>query len=438
MAEVRAFRAWRYDLGRAGPLSDLIAPPYDVIDADLQQALYERSPYNVVRLILNKEEPGDDETHNRYTRAARFLRDWQQQGILIQDSARSLYVYHQEFTWEGRNYLRRGFLACVRLEPLGRGQIYPHEETLPGPKADRLQLLRAVGMNLSPVFGLYPDTEGQVQALLDAAIARTLPLEAVDHLGVHHRLWTVSAQHLVSEVVGLMGPRPIFLADGHHRYETALRYREERQAAGEARDPEAPVHFILMMLVSLSDPGLLILPTHRLLSGLPALPAPQWRQLLEPHFHCEEVGQGEAGLRAAWELLDEEQDWLAFASVADQRWQVAHFETPQVMAELAPEHSPAWRRLAVAVLHQLVLGRLLPQRWGQTPTCQYVHTLAEVADALRQGRCQAAVLVPPVRREDVAQIAGNREKMPPKSTYFFPKVYSGLVFHSLKKNSVRS
>src|SRR5438105_10411895 len=154
MAEIRAFRAYRYDLGRVGTLSDVVAPPYDVIDPALQQSLYDRSPYNVIRLILNKETPADTEADNRYTRAARCLRDWQQEGVLLQDSARGLYVYHQEFEVEGRRHTRRGFLARVRLEPFGQGRIYPHEETMAGPKEDRLKLFRATAMNLSPVFGL--------------------------------------------------------------------------------------------------------------------------------------------------------------------------------------------------------------------------------------------------------------------------------------------
>src|SRR5438094_171322 len=166
MAEIRAFRAFRYDLGRVGTLGDVIAPPYDVIDPALQEALYAKSPYNVIRLILNKEAPSDTEADNRYTRAARCLREWQQEGILTQDSARSLYVYHQEFEVEGQRHTRRGFLARVRLERFGEGKIYPHEETLSGPKADRLKLFRATAMNLSPVFGLYSDEHGAVHAQL--------------------------------------------------------------------------------------------------------------------------------------------------------------------------------------------------------------------------------------------------------------------------------
>jgi uncharacterized protein (DUF1015 family) len=399
----------------------------------LQQALYDRSPYNVIRLILNKEEPGDGEANNRYTRAAACLREWQRQGVLVQDSARALYVYHQEFEVEGKRFVRRGFMARVRLEPFGQGRIYPHEETLAGPKADRLKLFRATAMNLSQVFGLYPDEGGEVQAQLDAAVARALPLEATDHLGVVSRLWPVTDQHVVSAVTGLMGPRPVFIADGHHRYETALRYLEERRAAGEARDPEAAPNFVLMMLVCMSDPGLVILPTHRLVSGLPGLTAEALRAKLGEHFVCETVGRGDAGAREAWELIeaDGSQGLLGFGTVADGVWQTARFKTPGVMAELARQHSDAWRGLAVAVLHELVLGRLLA---GGPLQCRYVHLLREVTEAAAAGQCQLAALVPPASMRHVEQIAGNLEKMPPKSTYFYPKLLSGLLFNSLKGN----
>src|SRR5436190_13350837 len=304
MADIRAFRAYRYDLGRVGALGDVIAPPYDVIDPALQDALYRRSPYNVVRLILNKEEPGDNDNSNRYTRAAGCLRDWQREGVLVQDSARALYVYHQDFEVEGKRYTRRGFMARARLEPFGQGKVFPHEETLAGPKADRLKLFRATAMNLSQIFGLYPDADGAVQAQLDATVGRALPLEATDHLGVVSRLWPVTDQKVVSAVTGLIGPKPVFSADGHHRYETRLRYLEERRAAGEVRDDEAAPNFVLMMLVSMSDPGLIILPTHRLVSGLPALTAEQLRGALGEHFQVETVGQGPQGARDAWELLE--------------------------------------------------------------------------------------------------------------------------------------
>src|SRR5262249_33431987 len=336
MADVRAFRAFRYDLGRVGALGDVVAPPYDVIGPELQEALYAKSPYNVVRLILNKEQPGDTERDNRYSRAANFLRDWQRDGVLTQDSARSLYAYHQEFEAEGRpgepprRVVRRGFLARVRLEPLGPGRVYAPEEARPGPQADRLKLFHATGMNLSPVFGLYPDEAGAVQGLLERAVGRSLPLEATDHLGVVSRLWPVSDQHVVSQVAGLMGPRPVFIADGHHRYETGLRYLEDQRAAGEVPNDEAPANFILMLLVGMSDPGLLIQPTHRVVSGIPALGADRLREALAGHFDCETVGRGDDAAADAWELIRGDGGLLGFGTAADGVWQTARLRTPEV------------------------------------------------------------------------------------------------------------
>jgi uncharacterized protein (DUF1015 family) len=436
MADIRAFRAYRYDLGRVGALSDVVAPPYDVIDPALQEALYRRSPYNVIRLILNREEPTDGEADNRYTRAARFLRDWQADDVLVQDSARALYVCHQEFEVEGRRHTRKGFLARVRLEPLGQGRVYAHEETLAGPKADRLRLFHATGMNLSPVFSLYPDPQGEVSACLDEAVRRSLPIEAADHLGVVSRLWPVTDQHVASVVTGLMSPRPLFIADGHHRYETGLRYLEERRQAGEVRDDEAAANFILMMLVGMSDPGLVILPTHRLVSGLPGVSAEQLAGLLAPHFQVERVGTGPAGAREAWEQIEADggQDLLGFGTTADGVWQTARLRDREVMGRLAAEHSPAWRGLAVSVLHVLVLDHLLARGLGAAGSCRYVHLLGEVTEAVAARQCQLAALVPPAAMGHVEQIAGNLEKMPPKSTYFYPKLLSGLLFNPLKSS----
>ncbi len=423
MADIQAFRAFRYDLGRAGALSDLIAPPYDVIDPALQEALYQRSPYNVIRVDLSKETPGDTDANNRYTRAAQALRDWRREGIIVQDSARSLYVYHQEFEVEGQRFTRRGFMARVRLEPFGSGRIFPHEQTLSGPKEDRLKLTQATAMNLSQVFGLFPDGEEGVQSRLDAAIGRALPLEACDHLGVISRLWPVTDQGVVSAVTGLMGPKPIFIADGHHRYETALRYLDESRQKGDVAGPDSPANFVLMMLVSMQDPGLIILPTHRLVSGIGPLTSAQLRSLLGEHFEMETVGQGDVGAREAWELIEAHggQDLLGFGTMADDHWHIARFRSPPMMADLAPEHSAAWRGLGVSILHVAVLEKLLPAAGRGPAVCRYVHLLREVTEAANAKQCQLAVLVPPATMSHVEQIAGNLEKMPPKSTYFYQR-----------------
>ena len=433
MADIRAFRGFRYDLGTVGSLAQVVAPPYDVIDASLQQALYDASPYNAIRVELTRDEPGDNETTNKYTRAASTLVDWISAGVLRQDTARSFYVYEQEFTVEGKTFTRRGFFARVRLEPFGTGRIFPHEQTLAGPKEDRLRLYRATGFNLSPIFGLYPDN-GEVMACLEPLIRRQPPIEAVDHLGVVNRLWTVTDSAAISRVIGLMGPKPVFIADGHHRYETGLRYLDERRAAGEVADDEAPANFCLMMLVGMSDPGLIILPTHRLVSGFPGLTTATVKAALAAEFEI--VGEFGSDAAACWEhlQLQDSPSVLGFGTVADGQWFAAKFTRPEAMAAVAPEQSTRWRELAVSVLHKLVLESRLCQATGGTPRCQYVHLLQEVTDAMAKGSCDLAVLVPPVTMADVEAIAGQRETMPPKSTYFYPKILTGMVFNSLKKD----
>jgi uncharacterized protein (DUF1015 family) len=258
-------------------------------------------------------------------------------------------------------------------------------------------------------------------------------------LGVVHRLWPLTDQQLVSRLTGLLGPKPIFIADGHHRYETGLKYLEERRAARDpqAIQPDSAANFILMMLVSMSDPGLVILPTHRLISGLPTLTSEHLRNLMSKHFLMEKIGRGEEGARNTWDLLEAEgsQEALGFGTVGDGVWQIGRFiGDPKIMEKLSSEHSLEWRSLAVSLLHVLVLSKLLSEEFRRPLELRYVHLLQEVHEAVTSKSCQLAVLVPPATMQHVEQIAGNREKMPPKSTYFYPKLLSGLVFNPLTGN----
>lgn len=434
MPEIRPFRGVRYDVARVGTLSDVVAPPYDVIDPALQDRLYQASPYNIVRLELNREEPTDSPSQDRYARAARFLRDWLRQGILRQDDHPALYVYHQTFEIEGRSYSRQGFLARVRLEPIGQGKIYPHEQTLAGPKADRLALYRATGFNLSPVFGLYPDPSGEVQRLIESAHYDHAPLVATDHLGVENRLWLVTDQEAHTSIGGLMASKPIFIADGHHRYETGLKFREELAASGQIMGPDDPSNFCLMMLVGMSDPGLKILPTHRLVSGFAGVTTDQLAERLAPEFEVRSCGEGEAGCLAAWKAIEEagDQDLLGFGTTAQNRWLVARLRSDATMDRLARDHGPDWRSLGVSILHVLVLDHLLAGL-GQA-SCRYVHSIGEVTADFASRGSDLACLVAPARMSHVESIASNLETMPPKSTYFYPKLLTGLVLNTLRRS----
>ncbi|MEK6235718.1 MAG: DUF1015 domain-containing protein, partial [Planctomycetales bacterium] len=298
MADIQAFNGIRYDLGHVGSLGDVIAPPYDVIDDAFQDALYKKHPANVVRLILNRSEPGDSED-DRYRRAAKFYKDWRSQGLLFSEARSSLYVYHQEFDYGGQSFCRRGFMARVRLEPFGEGKIYPHEETHSAAKADRLKLINSCRANMSQIFGLYPDSDNAVQNALDANVIDKTPLQATDHLGVVHRMWMADDPTIIAQAVSLMVEKPLFIADGHHRYETALNYRNELAAKGPL-DPEHPANFVLMMMIGMGDPGLVVYPTHRLFRGLPEMDSDDLIAKLGDCFTTRIAGEGSDLAEVVW------------------------------------------------------------------------------------------------------------------------------------------
>lgn len=432
MPEIRAFRGVRYDMTLVGALSDVVAPPYDVIDSALQDKLYASSPYNVIRLELNKPEPDDAPGDDRYSRSAKFLKDWRRAGVLREDNEPALYLHDQTYSVDGKSFTRTGFMARVRLEAFGKGRIYPHEQTLSGPKADRLSLYNATGFNLSPVFGLYPDEGNSViQALIAGRRDRT-PLEATDHLGVVHRLWPITDAAAITAVGGLMADKSIFIADGHHRYETGLKYRDDLAAQGEVSGADDPANFVMMMLVSMSDPGLLILPTHRLVKGYPGLTSEKLAELLAPEFDVKVVGEGDGAAKAAWEEIEMggDQDVLGFGTVADGKYVLARLRSDLTMDKLAAEHGPDWRALGVSILHVLVLDHLLASL-GKAE-CRYVHLIDEVNVATEAKECDLACLVPAAKMEHVEAIASNLEKMPPKSTYFYPKILTGVILNNLR------
>jgi uncharacterized protein (DUF1015 family) len=448
MPTVAPFRALRYDLKHVGALSNVICPPYDVIDANLQNQLYKLHPANVIRAELNRDEPGDDDGNNRYTRAAKFLKNWRDEGVLYEEPRPAVYVYHQTFRAEGQMHTRRGFMVRCQLERFGEGKIYPHEETLSGPKQDRLLLTRACRANLSQIFGLFPDEANAAQELLEKPVAGQTPVEATDHLGVVHRMWTVIDDAVISQLNGIMGPKPMFIADGHHRYETACNYRDELAAAGKLT-PDHPANHVLMMCVGMSDPGLLVLPTHRLFRGLPKMDSQQLTGKLEPYFTTRVAGEGADLAATLWDGIEAagDQGVIGFYTAEDERWTIAKATDAgrKKMAEIAPEHSADWQGLGVSLLHRLVVESLL----GATdlPKPKYVHSVGEVVESLESGdtatrdatgvmgqggRFELAALVMPATVDHIRAISQHNERMPAKSTYFYPKLVGGLVINPLE------
>jgi uncharacterized protein (DUF1015 family) len=453
MPDIQALHGVRYDLGHVGSLSNVIAPPYDVIDAELQQKLYDKHPANVVRLILNKDEPGDNEQNNRYTRAARQMRVWLREGVLFTEAQPAIYVYHQVFNEGGVEHTRRGFMSRCRLERFGEGNIFPHEETHGAAKADRLKLWGACKANLSQIFSIFPDPQNEAQSILEAATNGVAPLESTDHLGVIHRLWPVSDVPTITAAIAAMGDRPVYIADGHHRYETACNYRDqlavELAQRGETLSPEHPANFVLMMFVSMSDPGMLVLPTHRLFRGLPAMTSAQLCERLDDSFETEPAGTGPERARSLWEEIEAEGDQatIGLYTAADNQWTLARLTDAgrERMAEAASEHSDDWQGLGVSILHRLIVDTLLDS--PKLPAPKYVRDIEEVVQGLKEGdaagrdatgqtgfggRFELAALVMSATVEHIRAISSHGERMPAKSTYFYPKLLSGLVINPLE------
>ncbi len=444
MPHIKAFRGLRYNLAQVGSLSDVVAPPYDVVDGELQARLYANSPFNFIRLELTKPEPGDADPSAVYGRASTLYRQWQRDGVLQPEPDPAIYVYHQVFDYAGRTYTRRGFMARIKLVRFGEGNIYPHEQTHAKAKDDRLRLTRACQANLSQIFGIYPDPENEAQSLLESHIAGAAALECTDHLGVTHRLWPVSDVNLINRVAGIVDAKPMFVADGHHRYETACNYRDELAAAADGTLPDNhPAQSVLSMLISMDDPGLIVLPTHRLIHGCTEMDSEQLRIRVGDCFDCENVGAGPGAAGAVWKHIEDidEQAVFGIYTAKDQVWTLlnAKAAASDRMRSIAPNQSDDWRGLGVAILHHLIFEDLLGLHEKELPKPTYVHQVDEVVAGL-EGRLEGnlhyplAALVMPATVNDIRAVSLHNERMPAKSTYFYPKLLSGLVVNPLDAN----
>jgi uncharacterized protein (DUF1015 family) len=441
MAGIRPFRGVRYDPAHVPDLSRAVTQPYDKITGELQTSYYEQSPYNYVRLILGRREPGDDELHNVYTRARDAYADWRKQGVLAQEAQPALYVYQQTYTLpDGRMRTRKAFLAALQLTPFEEGTVLPHERTLSGPKQDRLNLFRATGVNFEPVFLLYPDPDNRINSLLDAAVADRAPDADVHELyeqDVRQQMWVITDPALVEQVVAEMAPkRRLIIADGHHRYETALNYREERhaQAGTTGHGGPTPYDYALAALVSMEDPGLTILPTHRLVHSYTKMSAATLLDRAAEYFDIRPMPNRAALAAAMREHQTTGQADVAFGFDTGTQQSLWTLRDLAVMDELAPDRGPSWRQLDVSVLHELVLERLLgltKDSITRQENLQYLREPEPGYTALDRGEAQFLFLLNPTRMSQVAACAEAGEKMPQKSTDFYPKMISGLVLYPL-------
>lgn len=435
MPKIEAFPGYRYHVSQVGSLSTVVAPPYDVIDEKLQDELYTKHPNNVVRLILNKISKEDTELDNRYTRSAQTLNQWKENGVLVQEDKPAIYVYHQTYEVAGKKYVRKGFMCRCEAVPFGQGMVFPHEQTLSGPKMDRLMLTTACKTNFSQIFGLYPDADNDVQTILEESLEGLDVSEATDHLGVLHQMWVVTDPTTIGKVTEAMGPKPIFIADGHHRYETACNYRKQIVQTGELT-PDHPANFVLMVCIAMEDPGLIVLPTHRLFRNVPYFSQQDLIEKLGDCFRITTIGDGGILAQRAWSHIElaDRQDNIALYTGKDGRWSLIQMTQAgkAKMDAIASDHHPEWRELGVAILHRLVIDTLLGLEGHDKP--RYVHQVSEVVDGLRdqEEEFPLAALVMPATVSQIQTLSMLGERMPAKSTYFYPKLITGFVFNPLE------
>ena len=435
MADILSFRAFRYDRQQV-PLAHVVTQPYDKITPALQDRYYAASPHNLVRILLGRREAGDDAENNVYSRAAAYFRDWRQQGILRQDSLPSLYVYSQCFRLPGSSteLERRGFIALGRIEDYSAGVVYRHEQTLAKPKADRLDLLRATRAHFGQLFMLYEDS-GQIESLL--AIPTDPAISVKDEYDVLHRVWQITDKHLIDSVQRAMSDKKLIIADGHHRYETALTYRNERRAADSSAMERgmAPYDFVMMTLVNMNSPALLILPTHRVVHGLASFSEETFRYATQPFFDVEAIDPSVDASRATAMLRESGRAGTSILAVTANRAFLLHHPNPNSTAQIEGL-SMRQRALDVVQLHKCLLEKVLNLSEESIRNQQNLSYVRDASEALSQvrgpsARANVAFLMNPCRMSQVRDIAFAGEVMPQKSTDFYPKLLSGLTIYAL-------
>lgn len=431
MANIRPFRGLRYNPDKNCDLSDVITAPYDRIHEPEQAAYYEQSAYNITRIIQGKHTPEDDAINNVYTRAQCYVRNWRAEGILIRDPEPALYVIEQRFTTpDGTEHVRLGLTAALELTRFDEGAVLPHEYTMRGPKVDRLSLTVATQTAWGHIFILYPDAQAEISKLIQPFLDAHMPAIVYDKViepDVEQSFWVVTDPEIIAAVTNAMAAHgPLIIADGHHRYETALSYRDDMRK----QHPDAPVdaafNYVLTTLVSMDDPGLVVLPTHRLIHSYAEMGSKALLSALEPYFDIMPLADM-AQLQSAMAEATLEQPRFGFY---DSAYSLLTLKSLSTMVELLPNRDPNFRKLDVTVLHEVIIEKamgLSKESVVRRENLTYLRDPAPGLAAVDQGKANFLFLLNPTRMAQVHACTAAGERMPQKSTDFYPKIVSGLV-----------
>ena len=430
MADIIPFRGLRYNPEKNSNLASVVTPPYDIIDESAQARYYAENPANVIRLELGLIFPQDSSSNNRYTRAAQYLEKWQEDQTLLAEEKAALYLYQQEFNFRGEKVVRTGFVCGLKLEPYEKGNILPHEETLSKPKADRLQLMRATNSNFSSIFGLYSDEQKEAEKLLFAEVKEQAPdINIIDEAGETHKIWVIKNEELIERIVALLADRPVYIADGHHRYETALEYYNEMKEQGlQGYD------YVMATLVNVFDEGLVVLPTHRLVGNIPGFKLDVFMNRLADLFEIELYKDKNIGAFMQ-ELESKASEHRVFGMYSGKDLYFLELKNPEQASDLLPDNkSAAWEKLDVALLDNIILDQLLginEQKRRSQENLAYTRSEEWLMEQIDNRNYQLGFLLNPTRVEEIIAVAQARDKMPQKSTYFYPKLITGLIINNL-------
>jgi uncharacterized protein (DUF1015 family) len=439
MAEIRPFRGLRYNSEKVR-LEEVITEPYDRIPPPLQEQYYQRNPHNVVRIILGNDDDLEHPEKNKYQRAKIYLDEWEKEGILIREEQEALYLYEQEFQIKDESKKRLGLVGRVRLEEFSSRKVLPHEKTFPKHKIDRLNLLRETNTNTGQIFLLYKDDERKVSEALEKALERAVPgAEAQDENGFIHRLWIIKEKEDIQKIQEAMADKVLIIADGHHRYETSLNYKNEMLEQIKEVKGDESFHFIMMTLFRIDDPGLVILPTYRLIKGMDKLSKESLKELLSPYFDIAEIDWPDPSDITTLEKVQkrvnsESHTFAAFISLF-KAFFIFRLKSEDILdQEIKEEKSRGWKRLDVAILHSLIIDRLEALTSGPFSlenNVSYIRNLEQGIEKVRDEEFQMIFLLKATLLPQIREVVEKGEVMPQKSTDFFPKLKSGLVMNPL-------
>lgn len=426
MAEIKGYKGLRFNCEKAGKIEELVCPPYDIISDQQREEYIKTNPHNIIRLELPK---GDD----KYNKAAEILNDWLEKGILVKEDKPAIYIYEEEFTAYGERKTIKGIICRVKLEEFSKGIILPHEFTLSKAKEDRLNLMKATNCNFSQIYSLYMDGGKNTLSKIDSLSNSEPDIQLQDNDNVTHRMWIIKDEKAIADICNDFADRKLYIADGHHRYETALNYRNYLREQGLAKEGDA-CDYQMMMLVDMEHPGLVVFPTHRLVRNLDSFNAEKVIDGCREYFDVTEHSDVNTIENTLMELYNRGEKAYAFYCGGNS-YKLLVLKDTNIIKKLLPNASTATQQLDVTILHTLILEKIFgidAENMAKQINLTYTKIFDEAISSVQQGESQCAFILNPTRVSEIREVASNGEKMPQKSTYFYPKMITGLVMNQLE------